>query len=1510
MSSDVVEYSDVVYTKNRLVAEWNYNRFAHNLTRPGEVIMYQGPGDDFEHPLYVDKVWNMLPVDRATGKPMYVRINSASEAPDDYEGISNFPTDLVVDRDGDYVRHYGDNTYVTINDVRIAVGSDDVEVTDENGDPLKVSPDGKVIPLGDEGLPLTTVQNGEEVVLNTDGSVMTNDITGAPVKLAEILELDEAKAPVSVVNRPRRSDGTLQDPSRGTRYFDYDSDLFPLDSIIEPDRPKKKGLQKAWARSKNRTQSYTSDFYYPGRFYTASVDAKFKYWVPNDAASLTKKGGDNAGYPIQDIGVWVNYDRPLLANKIVIGVDPVMNEAPEEKRRWAEPTWSRVYIEVDDGGGRPRWLVVKENPTLNEDGKIILYCNSADYRDEWVDANSPDMTGDWEPDLALGLHIMSIRYEVYRMAEPGVRLNLVEMSLRLERDLSDRLATWSSDAAMSDHSFVAPFGRLSSNTASVTLNNMDGQFDTEAKYLLNDSMLGDIVSTRRNELYKMVDRGIEMRLDLAVSDRPIEDGPVDWERQFTMTTDNWSLSDGMATAELKDDSELLQRLKPGPVFIEQFRRSKKGRPVKLTAMEVIFQLLDLVGYNNIRIKGDYDKTVPMDFYWTDGEATVWDCITSICESTQMSVYFDRFGVMQFQPLKTLYDEPKGVDKAVLRTVDVRKPSDPNGYYPANIESLNRDGEYEANTINITYKQTHLAETTDSGIEKLQQVWEPQGTQTLRASALVAPLDNLDRGKKGADYSLKIAAGDAKSWPFEGIVNVEGELIRYNAKKYYYYNSNGKYRHKYVKSQEEVDKLDELNPKLSFKNHYNGRLRIKERGLWNTHTKAHKVDINGWWCRKRTGNGRVVEWRGGIKHDKNNSALLLRAPKSFKKNSIYVAMNGDMDDAPINYYGCRMKYPKSGYSYGAAGIAVGLGTHDCGIYIELARTSAVSKEKRKQGNELRIWLRQKNGKFKRWGKGEAVPVARAKWYDIDVFYAKQGNDYLVQVMVNGVSQHNFRIDNPDSNQFDGLNGARYGMFVRGNSHADFEYFYACNKFEQEGLDEAGGFFDRINNGWQSQSSREYTLRHRKHWRYNKRKNERVRARYDQLLFDDFGPIVHEVREYDVKFDTPPATFSKLYFTNDSQAYCTEYSHNAFGAKFIMANGSRNNAVLNGEDTLTYGKDNTLNQKMIIFGRAVQQDDESRIVLRDEGAVARRGEVSLDFNTDWVQSESAAKALASYILGAWSRPSYGYSVTIFGDPRLDLGDRVALYAPEQGIGAEGMKYSDVKKLNTYIINEIHQDYDSGLTTTLNLRSVNPAPAYESVDESELLTDNNLIFNAKMNQHDGDDPTGWIARSGVDASYVLTHEPSFGNRVGLLKVRGTYDNGTKNPWVHSYVEPQRYMPGQTEPVRRFPYVKGDYYHAEVRVHAMVDSYVGLRIYGYGGAGGENNGQIAMEKVRVRAGETKTIKIDGKFTKSGLTEVVPLVYFFKADGKHGAVKRSRFYISRMFFQTGEDETDTKPTW
>lgn len=1271
-TDDVFKYAGAVYTKQRLVAEWNWNRFARSLTRPGEVILYRAPNETQEHALYIDPDGNMIPVG-GDGEPMYT--NTPPPGLEAQQGLwildPQAPSDYITSNDG---------AYLTIDDVRIAVGSDETETTDEDGNEIKVAPDGKIIPQGDEGAIYTFVNGTDTYLAYEDGTPIISDITGGWMLVSEAMDLKERRTPVSTGNAPRNSNGIPYEESDANGYFDYDKDLFPLESIIEADRPDKPGLQKAWAGDKSTSTGILSKT--PGRFYTATEDAKYKYWLSGtESESNLQTTGNGDGYAIGSVGVKVNYDRPLVSNKIVIGLETGVVSGIAN-----EPAWSRVYAEVDNGYGRPVWRMIKENPAV-VDGKIILYYNGVT---EWVQSQT---------DLSQTVNIMSLRYEVYRMKRPGSHLSLVEMSLRLERDLTDYMVSWTADSSMTDHSFVAPMGTISSNTASVVLSNLDGRFDKDNKFLLRGDRVSGLMSDTPNEFYKIVDRNIGMRLDVAVSETPFEaDTVVEWNRIFTMTTDTWSIDGSQATAALKDDSILLQGLKPNPFFLEQFNKSGV-----VTAMQVIYRLLDSVGYTNYNInKSDYDKVISMEYYWTDGESTVWDAITEICQSTQMAVYFDNYGVMQFQTLPTMYSQASS--DIVLTTQDLaggaRKTL-------ANIVSVTKDGEYEANTVNITYKRTRLTDTTPSGIEPLDQVWEPDGNQVLRASPLVSPLKNQPRSEVGSDYSLRIPAEDAKSWPFAGIVNIDGELIRYNAKKYYYYDSDGKHKYKYVTSQSQVAELDERNPTLAFKNAYNGRLRIQNRGLWNTYTKAHNVDINGWWCRYRRDMGAVREWRGGVRHDKNNSTMLMRAPKNFTNGSTYVAMNGSQNDAMINYFGTRLRFPSSGYTDGAAGIAVGLGNNDSGIYIELARTSMVSRDKRKHGNELRVWVKYANGDMVRWhgDKGVATGVAKSRWYDLDVYYDIKGNDVIVYVMVNGVGKQSFTIDGiVDKSGMTGLAGGRYGMFIRGDTWADFEYFYANNRRDDEELDE-GSFWDRITGAWQSQSERENQLRSKTAWRYNRKKHIKYNYRYAQLFFDDFGPYVHEMREYNVKFDKAPAVFSKVYFSNDSQAVCTEYRHGPFGAYFMLGNASRNNAVVNGDDNLTYGPDNTVTQRLLVFARVIQQDDDSTISVRDEGAVARRGEVALDINAPWVQSDDAAKQLASYVLAAWSQPSMSFNLELFGDLRLQLGKKVTLYAPESGIGEEGLDSTSVANINTYVVNEVSHSFNNGITTTVNIRSVNP-------------------------------------------------------------------------------------------------------------------------------------------------------------------------------------------------------------
>jgi hypothetical protein len=248
------------------------------------------------------------------------------------------------------------------------------------------------------------------------------------------------------------------------------------------------------------------------------------------------------------------------------------------------------------------------------------------------------------------------------------------------------------------------------------------------------------------------------------------------------------------------------------------------------------------------------------------------------------------------------------------------------------------------------------------------------------------------------------------------------------------------------------------------------------------------------------------------------------------------------------------------------------------------------------------------------------------------------------------------------------------------------------------------FDKIRGGFVSgQWDREYVYGTRDANRKVGKNTVEYKQKYNQYFFDEFGAIVHEVREMDVVFEKFPALHSRLYVTNDSQIVTPEYNANPFGAKFMLANASRNNAVGNGEDTLRFGADNAVNQQMMIYGRLVFQEEGQLVTVKnDKGkdvnpyqnddSIRRRGKVEVDIDSKWIQSKAEAEALGNWILKHWSGGNDEIEVDVFGNPLFQLGDVVTLDYPEKHIH---------RATHRYFVVDIKNQFDQGLSTSLTLR-----------------------------------------------------------------------------------------------------------------------------------------------------------------------------------------------------------------
>lgn len=1020
---------------------------------------------------------------------------------------------------------------------------------------------------------------------------------------------------------------------------EFNADLFPIDSIALPNRPKR-GVLKGRVSEGARTTGIGADGYITSpytdvsvgnRYVVASSEAKYKYWTsPSQSA-----GGTYASTPsaISNCQPTILYTNSIWTNKIVVGLE----------NSYASPSSWTIDISTDG----TNWTTVSTNPTPDSIGRVTLYRQA---------------NGTWSTTTyrEAPVQIKGIRLTVTQMNKSKVYFNLIQLSPRLESDLSTYVEQWDVDNNLSDHSFVTPLGTVAANTGKIDLSNIDARFTND-----NPSSM----------YYGLLDKGVEFRIDVGISTDSYAtvSKSYEWVRMATMVSDAWEGQDRENTSvSLIDYSVVLQSVKPSPAYYQQ-----------MTAAEIVWRLLDSIGFSRYTYeKIDNDPATQVPHFWTDGEKTMWDILSEFAQPMQMAFYFDEYGFLQIKTRNTAYN----LTKTSVWQLDAVT----NGAKLADVVELNKTYDYEANTVNIGYKKTEVSEF-NNGSPAMEIVWEPEDTTVLRASSLFASMTSTNP-------SFKIDPKVVASWPFTGVVQIEGEFIRYTAKAYVYYLANGTTAAKYITSEDEKKELDRLNPTLSFKNYYSGYLwcGVTNRGIWNTVAKAHNVDASGYTKKYRTGSGTLTTWEGGWSQQPGKSTVKMQTNSTFKSNTWYVASRGNTGDTRPYYWGTRMKF-NSSVSGGAAGIAFCLGTNDSGYFLELFKTKMLTDNPTYLNTtfEVCLYVRQTDGSIKRFGstdrRGVRHLIASEVWYDIDVFMATNASSRVITVMINGVRV--FGVTIPSAEYPSGGDTGRFGLFTRSYASATFEYLYASTSAEVTLADDAT-YFDRISGGYQSnQAIDEFGYRIRDTNKFSSPFGDTtVVDRYNKFFMDEFGPVVHEVREFDVKFSKVPVQHSRLYFSNETQVLCPEYNSDPFGAKFILANRYRTNAVVSGEDSITFGADNTVNQRALIYGRPVIQEEEQTVTITDSNGIRRRGEVAIDINSDWIQSEAAANAIGEWIKLHWAGGADEVTVESFGNPFLQIGDVVSINDPLKNMSPSTHKYFVV---------EISNSYSDGLETTLTLR-----------------------------------------------------------------------------------------------------------------------------------------------------------------------------------------------------------------
>jgi hypothetical protein len=274
--------------------------------------------------------------------------------------------------------------------------------------------------------------------------------------------------------------------------------------------------------------------------------------------------------------------------------------------------------------------------------------------------------------------------------------------------------------------------------------------------------------------------------------------------------------------------------------------------------------------------------------------------------------------------------------------------------------------------------------------------------------------------------------------------------------------------------------------------------------------------------------------------------------------------------------------------------------------------------------------------------------------------------------------------------------KFGLYVRGKSKATFEYLYAIREHAdlQEPADDTS-YLDKIRGGYYGTiADRDLPYDWTSVIRIPRKKSTKKKNKKPDFYFDEFGAIVHEVREFDVKFTRKPVLHSRLYLSNDWSAICPEFRSSSSSAQFVIANISRRNCVINGEETYNReGGNQSVDHRLNVFGRTLDIDEEQQEVKRENKAqISARGEIEAQLESDWIQNREMAVALADWINLHWGQGVDEQSAAVFGNPLLEVGDMVAVDYPDKQMTAAEAKFFVVGVSNSF---------REGLETTVTLR-----------------------------------------------------------------------------------------------------------------------------------------------------------------------------------------------------------------
>lgn len=425
--------------------------------------------------------------------------------------------------------------------------------------------------------------------------------------------------------------------------------------------------------------------------------------------------------------------------------------------------------------------------------------------------------------------IKSIRLHGTGAAGVGRVFAVTEISARWVKDISSDIVTFDiQKESTANADSILPVGTITANSLQMNLVKFDQSNIKVVPY--NRDNPWD--ATPNNLIYLYKDVQVFPHFIVYHSNGAVTDGAIKYDRisQGTFYIDSFDISTyGETQISALDGAKYLMQTIPVDLYLEE---------VPVTS--IIMTLLDTIGFTNYNfnlVSGTDDSVPVLSKWWTDNQRTTWEHIQELCRDIQMNAFFDENNILQFYSRDNIYNK-SGSDWTFYNSPTVvgsatRLPS---------IIEFSKKEIASANQVKIIWK-TPISSLYEGDAEGL---WISEPTYVV-AGGLQEEISSSEKSEN-VNFHLDFSTINnnqeiLSSFNFNGYFLINSEIFEYDAIEYEYTlegQSNSQTAWIESKSQWASVRAGSKVGSEYFKP--TGKYRIKKRAMFGTTAATHKPVI--------------------------------------------------------------------------------------------------------------------------------------------------------------------------------------------------------------------------------------------------------------------------------------------------------------------------------------------------------------------------------------------------------------------------------------------------------------------------------------------------------------------------------------------------------------------------------------------------------------------------------------------------------------------------------------------